>query len=69
MDLERFGECKKVKGTQKLMEALSSYGFVFEGLKNGRMPKRAKTFSVTCPKDFAILQVLELAAKKVANTQ
>lgn len=51
------------------MEALSSYGFVFEGLKNGRMPKRAKAFSAACPKEPAIWQVLELVAKKAANTQ
>ena len=55
---------KTVKYCENYLKILSEYGFVFEGLKNYRIPNSAQTFTIEFPDMPAVVDVLHLVAEK-----
>ena len=53
---------RAVKHAEVLLGPLAGYGFVFDGLKNGKIP--AKAFEIAFPAKPAVLTVLHLMAEK-----
>jgi hypothetical protein len=68
VDVPRFRQANKgvktVKRCENILKAFAGYGFVFDGLKNYKIPNNAGTFSIEFPDMPAVLAVLHHAAKK-----
>jgi len=55
---------KTVKHCENYLKIFSEYGFVFEGLKNYKIPNNAETFTIEFPDIPAVIDVLHLVAEK-----
>ena len=68
MDVPSFRKANKgtktVKHCENYLKILSEYGFVFEGLKNYKIPNNAETFTIEFPNMSAVVDVLHLVAEK-----
>lgn len=69
VDMMIFRELNQVKKIDVLIRALENYGFIFVGLKNGKLPAVGSVLEIDYPDNRNILIVLSLAAKKVMATQ
>lgn len=67
VDLYKFKTTNNVKQIHTLLEPLSVYGFVFDGLKNFKILKSTTEFNVYYPGNEKVLAVLNLVAKKCEN--
>lgn len=65
-DLQR--SCK-IKNIPVYIKILEDYGFTFQGLKNGKLPKMEETISLEYPDNNAVLVLLYLVANKVTSVQ
>jgi hypothetical protein len=77
VNIPKFKEVIKTKPTMKnvavknmdvLFKRLQDYGFEFQGLNNGKIPKDNNCFTVTYPDNPDVLKVLYLIASKAKNT-
>lgn len=69
VDMTLFREKNRIKKPDALICALEEYGFVFSGVKNGKLPPSGSVAEVDCPDSKNCLVVLSLVAKKVMATQ
>lgn len=69
VDMAAFRKLNQVKKTDALIHALENYGFIFVGLKNGKLPTAGSVLEIDYPDNRNILQVLSIVAKKVMATQ
>ncbi|MBP3576762.1 MAG: hypothetical protein J6K15_01500, partial [Lachnospiraceae bacterium] len=69
VDMATFRKLNQVKKTDALIYALENYGFIFVGLKNGKLPAAGSVLEIDYPDNRNILQVLSIVAKKVMATQ
>ena len=59
----------KVKNIPVYLKILTDYGFIFQGLQKGKLPKTEDTITVEYPDNNAVLMLLYLVANKVTNVQ
>ncbi len=64
-----YRKINNVKNASAMLKPLTDYGFIFEGLKNGKITAQLESFIIDYPDNTNILTVLELVAKKVLKTQ
>jgi hypothetical protein len=69
VNCDHFRKINTVRNSFALLKPLADYGFVFEGLKNGKITPQLESFIIDYPDDSKVLTVLELVAKKVLKTQ
>lgn len=69
VDMTQFRGRNQVKKTDVLIQALEEYGFVFTGIKNGKLPPAGCVLEIDYPDSRDNLYVLSLVAKKVMNLQ
>ena len=69
VDMAQFREKNQVKKTDVLFRVLEEYGFVFTGIKNGKLPSAGCVIEIAYPDSRNNLYVLSLVAKKVMNLQ
>lgn len=58
----------KLKNIPVYLKVLSDYGFVFQGLQKGKLPK-TESFTIEYPDNNDVLMLLYLVANKVKNVQ
>jgi len=69
VDMTLFRAKNQIKKTDVLLRTLEEYGFVFAGIKNGKLPSAGCVIEIDYPDSKNNLYVLSLVAKKVMNLQ